>query len=44
MTARAMFMTQPAHLMEAARSLGETRWGAFGAWPCLWRDRRWSWA
>ena len=28
MTARAMFMTQPAHLMEAARSLGETRWGA----------------
>ncbi len=29
MTARAMFMTQPAHLMEAARSLGETRWGAF---------------
>ena len=29
MTARAMFATQPAHLMEAARSLGETRWGAF---------------
>lgn len=29
MTARAMFMTQPAHLMEAARLLGETRWGAF---------------
>jgi iron(III) transport system permease protein len=29
MTARAMFITQPAHLMEAARSLGETRWGAF---------------
>jgi iron(III) transport system permease protein len=29
MTARAMFMTQPAHLMEAARSLGEGRWGAF---------------
>ena len=29
MTARAMFMTQPAHLMEAARTLGETRWGAF---------------
>ena len=29
MTARAMFVTQPAHLMEAARSLGETRWGAF---------------
>lgn len=29
MTARAMFMTQPAHLMEAARSLGESRWGAF---------------
>ena len=29
MTARAMFMTQPAHLLEAARSLGETRWGAF---------------
>ena len=29
MTARAMFMTQPAHLMEAARSLGETRFGAF---------------
>ncbi len=29
MTARAMFMTQPAHLMEAARTLGEGRWGAF---------------
>ena len=29
MTARAMFMTQPAHLMEAARMLGESRWGAF---------------
>ncbi|RZL64698.1 MAG: iron ABC transporter permease [Variovorax sp.] len=29
MTARAMFMTQPAHLMEAARTLGETRAGAF---------------
>ncbi|MDM0022621.1 ABC transporter permease [Variovorax saccharolyticus] len=29
MTARAMFMTQPAHLMEAARSLGESRSGAF---------------
>ncbi len=29
MTARAMFMTQPAHLMEAARTLGAGRWGAF---------------
>ncbi|HJS05273.1 MAG TPA: iron ABC transporter permease [Variovorax sp.] len=29
MTARAMFMTQPAHLMEAARTLGETAAGAF---------------
>ena len=29
MTARAMFMTQPAHLMEAARTLGEGRAGAF---------------
>ncbi|KQX86789.1 ABC transporter permease [Variovorax sp. Root473] len=29
MTARAMFMTQPAHLMEAARTLGENRRGAF---------------
>ncbi|MFV0679214.1 ABC transporter permease [Ottowia sp.] len=29
MTARAMFMTQPAHLLEAARTLGEGRWGAF---------------
>ncbi|WP_226858421.1 ABC transporter permease [Diaphorobacter aerolatus] len=29
MTARAMFMTQPAHLMEAARTLGESRFGAF---------------
>ncbi|SDC04286.1 iron(III) transport system permease protein [Variovorax sp. CF079] len=29
MTARAMFMTQPAHLMEAARTLGESRSGAF---------------
>jgi len=29
LTARAMFMTQPAHLMEAARSLGETAGGAF---------------
>jgi len=29
MTARAMFMTQPAHLMEAARMLGESRRGAF---------------
>ncbi len=29
MTARALFMTQPAHLMEAARALGETRFGAF---------------
>ncbi|MBS0340293.1 MAG: iron ABC transporter permease [Proteobacteria bacterium] len=29
LTARAMFMTQPAHLMEAARSLGESRAGAF---------------
>ncbi|VCU69453.1 Sulfate transport system permease protein CysW [Pigmentiphaga humi] len=28
-TARAMFMTQPAYLLEAARSLGEGRWGAF---------------
>ncbi len=29
MTARAMFITQPAHLLEAARTLGEGRWGAF---------------
>jgi iron(III) transport system permease protein len=29
MTARAMFMTQPAHLMEAARTLGENARGAF---------------
>ncbi len=29
LTSRAMFMTQPAHLMEAARSLGESRRGAF---------------
>jgi iron(III) transport system permease protein len=29
LTARAMFMTQPAHLMEAARMLGEGRRGAF---------------
>jgi len=29
MTARAMFMTQPAHLMEAARMLGESKRGAF---------------
>lgn len=29
MTARAMFMTQPAHLLEAARTLGENRRGAF---------------
>ncbi|MGJ7581281.1 ABC transporter permease [Variovorax sp. RHLX14] len=29
MTARAMFMTQPAHLMEAARTLGAGRFGAF---------------
>lgn len=29
LTARAMFMTQPQHLMEAARALGESRWGAF---------------
>ncbi|MDP9899309.1 ABC transporter permease [Variovorax ginsengisoli] len=29
MTARAMFMTQPAHWMEAARTLGEGRAGAF---------------
>jgi len=29
MTARAMFMTQPAHLLEAARTLGESRRGAF---------------
>ena len=29
LTARAMFMTQPAHLMEAARTLGATRSGAF---------------
>jgi len=29
MGARAMFATQPAHLMEAARALGETQWGAF---------------
>ncbi|MGR4871027.1 ABC transporter permease [Variovorax sp. LARHSF232] len=29
LTARAMFMTQPAHLMEAARTLGESRTGAF---------------
>jgi iron(III) transport system permease protein len=29
MTARAMFMTQPAHLMEAARTLGASRTGAF---------------
>lgn len=29
LTARAMFMTQPAHLMEAARSLGESRRSAF---------------
>lgn len=29
MTARAMFMTQPAHLMEAARTLGESASGAF---------------
>ncbi len=29
LTARAMFMTQPAHLMEAARTLGESRAGAF---------------
>ncbi len=29
MTARAMFVTQPAHLMEAARTLGESAGGAF---------------
>ena len=29
LAARAMFMTQPAHLLEAARTLGEGRWGAF---------------
>jgi iron(III) transport system permease protein len=29
LTARAMFMTQPAHLLEAARTLGETRLGSF---------------
>ncbi|GAA4334027.1 iron ABC transporter permease [Variovorax defluvii] len=29
MTARAMFMTQPAHLLEAARTLGENARGAF---------------
>ena len=29
MTARAMFATQPAHLMEAARTLGAGRFGAF---------------
>jgi len=29
LTARAMFMTQPAHLLEAARTLGATRSGAF---------------
>ncbi|AMM26577.1 iron ABC transporter permease [Variovorax sp. PAMC 28711] len=29
LTSRAMFTTQPAHLMEAARTLGETRLGAF---------------
>lgn len=29
MTARAMFMTQPAHLLEAARTLGESRTGVF---------------
>jgi iron(III) transport system permease protein len=29
MTARAMFSTLPAQLMEAARSLGESEWGAF---------------
>nr|WP_301334529.1 iron ABC transporter permease [Variovorax dokdonensis] len=29
LTARAMFMTQPANLMEAARTLGESRAGAF---------------
>lgn len=29
MTARAMFMTQPAHLMEAARTLGDGRIAAF---------------
>ncbi|RZI95205.1 MAG: iron ABC transporter permease [Variovorax sp.] len=29
MTARAMFMTQPAHLLEAARTLGASRSGAF---------------
>lgn len=29
MTARALFSTQPAHLLEVAQSLGETRWGAF---------------
>ncbi|WP_280817564.1 iron ABC transporter permease [Variovorax sp. TBS-050B] len=29
MTARAMFMTQPAHLLEAARTLGESGRGAF---------------
>lgn len=29
LTTRAMFMTQPAHLLEAARTLGATRAGAF---------------
>jgi iron(III) transport system permease protein len=35
LTMRALFVTQPAHLMEAARALGESRWGAFRrvAWP-----------
>lgn len=35
LTMRAMFATQPAHLLEAARVLGESRWGAFRrvAWP-----------
>lgn len=29
LTARAMFISQPAHLLEAARTLGEGRWGAW---------------
>ena len=39
LTMRAMFMSQPAHLLEAARTLGLSSTGSFFGWRCQWHVR-----
>lgn len=41
LTMRAMFMSQPAHLLEAARTLGLSSTGSFFRWRCQWHVPHW---